>query len=95
MHKVRRCVFDVNNLQSIAFINTYGKTANIDPEKLNGRPGGLTFFRLSCEIYRVDTDPRFHQKNSTFGFASTFPNSSIISPTGLLRPSDLPGNASK
>ena len=95
MHKVWHCVFDVNHLQAIALINTSGKTVNVKSEKLNDRPGGLTFFRLSCEIDSVDINPCIFQKNSTFSSACTFPNTSKMSPPGLSRPSDLPTNTPK
>ena len=62
MHKVWHCVFDVNHLQAIAFINTSGNTVNFKSDKLNHRPGGLTFFRLTCEIDSVYINPCICQK---------------------------------
>ena len=42
MYKIRRCVFDVNHLQTVVFLNASGKTVNVKSEKLNDRPRGLT-----------------------------------------------------
>ena len=44
MYKVRCCVFNVNHLQAVYFLNVSGKTVNVKSEKLNEIPGGLTFF---------------------------------------------------
>ena len=73
MQKVRRCVFDVNHLQEIEFLNMSGNTVDINSEKLNDRPGGLTFFRFICETNSVDMDPRICQKKTDFHFYLCFP----------------------
>ena len=47
VHKVRRCIFNVNHLHAVTFLNVSGKTINVKSEKLDDIPGGLTFFRFS------------------------------------------------
>ena len=90
MYKVGRCVLNINNLQVVAFLNASGKTVNVKSDKINDISSGLTFFRFSCDIESVNTDPYIFQKNPTFGSSSTFPNTSTISPPGSWRPSYLP-----
>ena len=63
MHKVLHFICDVNHLQAVAFLNTYGNTVNVKSEKLNDRPRRLTFFIFRCEIGSVDIDPCICQKN--------------------------------
>ena len=64
MYKVRRCVFNVNHLQELEFLNAYGKTVKVKSDKLIEIPGGLTFFQLICKIDSIDTDPHIFQKKS-------------------------------
>ena len=89
MYKIRRCVFDVNHLQTVVFLNASGKTVNVKSEKLNDRPRGLTLSWLSCEIDIL------YIKKTAFSSASNLTNNSTILSTGSLRPRALPENASK
>ena len=95
IHKVRRSVFDVNHLQAIEFLDVSGKNVNIKSDKLNDRPSELTFFQFSCGIDSVDSEPCICHKKSTFSYVPPFPNTSIMSPPGSLRPSALPANTPK
>ena len=80
MHKVRCCVFNVNHLQVIMFLNTDGNTVNFNSDKLNDRPGRLTIFWFRCEINCIYIDSRIRQKHSTCSSAFAFPNTITISP---------------
>ena len=95
MYNVWHCVYNVNQLQAVAFINAYGKTIYVKSDKINERLGGLTFFWFRCEIDIVDIDPFIIQKIVTFSSASTFPNTRTMSPPGFSRPSGMPANTSK
>ena len=73
MQNVRRCVFNSNHLQVIAFLDASVKTVNFKSDKLNDRPGGLTSFRLSCNINIVDINPHICQKTFDLQFYLLFP----------------------
>ena len=66
MYKVWRCLFNVNSLQAVAFLNASGKTVNVKSEKVNKRPSGLTFFWFIYKIDSVDIDPHIFQNKPTF-----------------------------
>ena len=95
MCNVWHCVFNVNQLQAVAFINASVKTVNVKSEKLNERPDGLTLLRFSCDIYSVDIDVRICQKKMTFSSTSDLRNISTKSPPGPSRSSSLAANTSK
>ena len=62
MHKVWRCVFNVNHLQVVAFLNVSDKTVQVKSDKLNKIPGRLTFFQFRCKIDIIDITPVFVRK---------------------------------
>ena len=90
IYKVWCCVFNVNHLQVVAFLDASGNTVKFNTDKLNDRPIGLNFFWFSCKIDSVNTNPYICQKNLTFSSASAFTNTITMSPPGSSRPSDLP-----
>ena len=72
MYKVWRCVFNVNHLQAVAFLNASDKTINVNSDKLKERHGGLTFLWLICDIDSVDIHPRILQKKNDLQFCLHF-----------------------
>ena len=95
MHRVKNCVFKVKHLQYIACLDESRNNINAKLEKLNDRPGRLTFFHFRCKIDSVDIDSCIRYKNPTLSSVSVLPNTSIISPPGLSIPSSLTAKASK
>ena len=62
MQKVLRSVYDIDNLNTSAFLTVSGKQAQLKLDKIAERSEGLSFFRISYSLDPSTIDPMILQK---------------------------------